>query len=165
MVIVTLASCANNEVKKTLEGDWRVTKLEANGKNIQDTLSNTLLSFGDDGKIDLPDFFFFDKGDYYNVRNDGYWKMEHTNGFQIVISSKQKIYEGEFSCVMNVLERNDLLLLELKSEGVKIICERTRVMESPNFQHVIDICRKTGGDFYPSKDKFPFHDSSRKKFE
>lgn len=147
LVIGCMTASCKDKVKTTVDGWWSIDTLYYQNYEIRTCLLGNWLIFNDDGsvKLPIPENRCSELVTEYNEK--GNWEvLSNDNGvLSIKIESKNTIFKGKHQIVFRRDEQNSLLMMEIKSGNLYVLCRKGLFNYDRNQELIIDLEKMSGG--------------------
>lgn len=148
--ICCITTSCKNEMKSTVTGWWTIDTIYYHNYEIRNCLLGNSLWFNEDGsvKLPVPEDRCSELITEYNEK--GKWNIKQQGNSQVylTVDSKNVIFGGNHQIVFRNDDANDLLLMEIKSDSLYVLCRKGLFNYDRNQRLIADLEKISGGKPY-----------------
>ncbi len=126
IIIICCCTSCKDKARTTIIGLWTIDSIIYKQNEIRTCLSNNLIVFYKNGKVDLPvpEDYCSEMITEYNT--NGRWEVKYKQSFPISlnITTKNKIFKGTYHVIFIDDKENNLLKMIIKSDSVYVVCRK-----------------------------------------
>lgn len=147
IIICCVAASCENSLKSTVVGWWSIDTVYYRNYEIRSCLLVNSVSFNKDGSVSLPIPQNYCSELISEYNDKGNWEIlpQDKQSLFLSINSKNVIFRGKHQIVFRRDEENGLLMMEIISDSLYVLCRKGLFNYDRNQKLVADLEKMSGG--------------------
>lgn len=157
MLICSMVASCKDKVKTTVAGWWSIDTLYYRNYEIRTCLLGNWLVFNEDGsmKLPIPESRCSELVTEYNDKGDWEILSQDNQSLFLNIDSKNEMFGGKHQIVFRRDEQNSLLLMEISSDSLYVLCRKGMFNYNRNQELISDLEKMSGGKPFVKNVRLP----------